>query len=479
MENKKFGVRNWFAIILIGFAGQLAWAIENNYINMWVYSQTGNSSYITWMTVASAVAATVTTFLIGALSDRLGSRKYFIAGGYTIWGVTVALFGICSQKNMAAAFGFQKAALWVGISMTIIDCAMTFFGSTANDACFNAHVTDVTNKHNRGKVESVLAILPLIATIAVLLVQGILGAGSSATEAQHAAAQAAGMSDADYLAKPWLLFFIIFGAITTAIGVASFFLLPKENLKPNRETNYWKNLIYGFRPSVIKRSPDFYITLIAFMAFNMAIDAFMPYFMVYFQNDPAAHNGYGLGLTGMDFYLPVGIILVVASVIAVVGGLFMDKIGKTKLLLPALGLAAVGFIGVYFSRVSWALIISGILMMGGYLIGTAVLGAILRDETPQQQVGLFQGVRMIFAVMLPMIIGSSVSSAIMKATGGTELDEFGATVAIPTQTMFLVALGFLLIAVAPSIWLVLRKRKKPAEEKPAEEKPVEETPTEQ
>ena len=47
----------------------------------------------------------------------------------------------------------------------------------------------------------------------------------------------------------------------------------------------------------------------------------------------------------------------------------------------------------------------------------------------------------------------------MKATGGTEINEYGEVVAIPTNVMFLVALGFLLLALAPCIWLVVRKTK--------------------
>ena len=43
------------------------------------------------------------------------------------------------------------SAASVGVSLTIImDCVMTFFGSAANDACFNAWLTDSTNETNRG-----------------------------------------------------------------------------------------------------------------------------------------------------------------------------------------------------------------------------------------------------------------------------------------------------------------------------------------
>ena len=74
-KTQKLGARRWAAILLIGLIGQIAWAIENNYINLWVYSQSHNADHITWMTMASAVVATLTTFFIGALSDRIGKRK--------------------------------------------------------------------------------------------------------------------------------------------------------------------------------------------------------------------------------------------------------------------------------------------------------------------------------------------------------------------------------------------------------------------
>lgn len=450
--------REWISIILIGFAGQLAWMIENNYINMWVYSQTNNNTYITWMTVASAIAATLTTFFMGALSDRLGKRKIFISLGYIIWGVTILLFGLCSYKNSEAMFGASGAALGVGIAMVIVDCVMTFFGSTANDACFNARVTDVTNSKNRGKVESVLSILPLVATIVVLLIAGALGANAKPDQTQQEIINQTGIRATDYLAGRWFIFFAVFGAITTLIGVIALFLLPKDEIKPNKESNYLANLIYGFRPSVVKKNPNLYISLLAFMAFNMAMDAFMPYFMVYFQNDKSFG---GLALSGMDFYLPLGIIMVIASVVVVVLGVtLLDKVEKSKLLLPALGICALGFLTMFFSQEVWAVTVSGVFMMSGYLLGTAICGAMVRDETPKEEVGLFQGVRMFFTVLLPMIIGSSISDAVMKAAGGTYVDPtYGTTVTAPNQYMFLTSFCFTLLATIPAIWLFVRKRK--------------------
>ena len=77
-KRKGLGARVWGSILLVGIIGQLAWAIENQYINLWVYSQSGDATHINWMTNASAIVAAVTTFFVGAFSDRTGKRKIII-----------------------------------------------------------------------------------------------------------------------------------------------------------------------------------------------------------------------------------------------------------------------------------------------------------------------------------------------------------------------------------------------------------------
>ena len=168
--NNKIGIRKWLSFIIAGFVGQLAWAIENNYFNLYVFECTSNYNFIPAMVAASAAAATLTPLLMGALSDRLGKRKAFISFGYILWGISIILFAFLDPKSNISIVG--SSAMMAGTMIVIMDCVMTFFGSTANDAAFNAFVTDNTTENNRSKVESVLSVLPLLALIAVIVVAG-------------------------------------------------------------------------------------------------------------------------------------------------------------------------------------------------------------------------------------------------------------------------------------------------------------------
>ena len=87
---KKLSPRVWLTLVLVGLVGQFAWTIENMYFNVYLYNTISTDpGYISAMVGWSAAAATLTTLLMGALSDRVGKRKLFICGGYINAGGTV------------------------------------------------------------------------------------------------------------------------------------------------------------------------------------------------------------------------------------------------------------------------------------------------------------------------------------------------------------------------------------------------------
>jgi MFS family permease len=164
----KISGRVWISIILFGLFGQIAWTVENMYFNLFLYKTiSGNPDYIAAMVAASAITATVTTLLMGVFSDRIGKRKVLICFGYIVWGITTASFAFISTENVKSAFHITNAVAATAILVIIMDCIMTFFGSTSNDSAFNAWVTDVTDKTNRGKAETVLEVMPLLALLIV------------------------------------------------------------------------------------------------------------------------------------------------------------------------------------------------------------------------------------------------------------------------------------------------------------------------
>ena len=435
MNVTKLGIRKWLSFIVAGLIGQLAWAIENNYLNVYVFDCTKDAGFITYMTVFSAIAATITTLFIGALSDRIGKRKLFISCGYIIWGISIVLFAFLDPRK---EYSFvAHSAMLAGVFIVILDCVMTFFGSTANDAAFNAFVTDNTDTTNRGKVESVLSILPLVAMIAVVLLQGMLvGEKKNPSDELN-----------------WLWFFVTFGGITTLSGVVLIFLLPKDVKGPNKEEPYFKNIIHGFRPSVIKSRPELYLALTAFMVFSIGIQVFMPYFMVYVNS-----------ICGFDLVSTAGPILGIACVLTVIFGFFMDKIGKYKLVYGALAASVIGGIILFAVQINQVgVIIGGIILMTGYLVSTAVLGAKIRDYTPENETGLFQGVRMVFIVMIPMVTGPFIGQGVSNIEGNYALNEYNQYSVLPNHYIFLFAVIIIALAVIPLIFL-MRKEKQNKDE---------------
>ena len=92
MKSKLSG-RFWCALTLFSLIGQVAWVVENMYFNVFIYHMfRATAADISAMVAASAVAATLTTVFMGALSDRIGKRKVFICGGYILWGVSIFSF---------------------------------------------------------------------------------------------------------------------------------------------------------------------------------------------------------------------------------------------------------------------------------------------------------------------------------------------------------------------------------------------------
>ena len=418
-EVKKNG-RFYLALVIFCLTGQVAWTVENMYFNVFIYKMFhASAEAISAMVAASAIAATVTTLLIGALSDKLGKRKVFICGGYILWGISIWSFALIRMDVINALFPAAVSAASVGVSLVIImDCVMTFFGSTANDACFNAWLTDVTEEGDRGKVEGINAMMPLVS---ILVVFGGF------------------MSFNLDLPQSWVTIFNIIGIVVIAIGISGIFLIQEPEVKTEDNQSYFGNIFYGFRPSVIGSNRMLYFTLGALAVFNISIQVFMPYLILY----------YTVAL-GMDNYVLIfAPAIVVAAIFTALYGKVYDRKGFGFAIVPTLILLMVGYVGLYFFRTTAPVFISSLLMMCGFLGTGAMLGAKVRTHTPENKSGMFQGLRIVAQVLIPGIIGPAIGAKVL-ANADTILNDDGTTSFIPNANIFLVALIVVLF-----VWVVM------------------------
>lgn len=425
---KRLGGRKWMTFILLGLFGQFAWTIENMYFNVFLYSTISTDPfYISVMVGWSALAAFVTTLLMGAVSDRVGKRKAFVCVGYILWGISTAAFGLITPENAGRLFPGAQAAAAAANLVVIMDCVMTFFGSTANDAAFNAYVTDATNNDNRGRVESVLATLPLISMLVIFgLFDGLTQQGR------------------------WKEFFGIFGAAVSVMGVLSIFLMKDEpQLKPKKDSfKTLKDILFGFDLSHWAEYKALNLSLFTFAIFASAVQVFFPYLIIYIQNY--------LGIK--DYAIVLGVVLIFASVVSVIAGRFIDRVGKLRFTIPAAVIMFAGLIGMYFARATAAVIIAGCVMMSGYMMMTAALSACIRDNTPKDKVGVFQGVRMFDTVFIPMILGPNIGALVIYNSPNTYV-ELGQVKSVPTPGIFLASAVVLLFTAIPLYFQIKASKK--------------------
>lgn len=430
MQTKEFSRRHWLILLLFGAIGQIAWSVENMYFNLFVFDTIApDLEAITLMVQLSGVTATVVTLVAGTLSDKAGMRRKFISIGYLIWGITVALFGFISPELIDQIFntGTTKAIEIALVAVIVGDCVMTLFGSTANDAAFSAWVTDNTTPANRGSIEGVISILPLIAMLIVAGGFGMLvGALGYST------------------------LFLLLGIVITACGAAGLFII--KDSPDLQRSGSMKDLIYGFKPSVIKSNPAFYICLIIILIYGIACQVFMPYMIIYMKTY--------LGFSVVEYSVVFGIAILLGAVINLFLSRISDKMDKVKLLYIATVVMAIGLLAMYFSRDMGKIAdlilfgVSGLVMICGYIFVCALVGSTLRDATPTDAVGKLQGVRMVFSVLIPMIVGPMIGNAINSARNipidSTSADAM-TTAYMPAPEIFLAGsvITLLMLAVIP------------------------------
>ncbi|MCE5188678.1 MAG: MFS transporter [Eubacteriales bacterium] len=422
-QKTKLGANNWIAIVLLAFSGQIAWVVENSWFNTFVNDVISpNPKVISLMVALSAVTATITTLIMGTLSDRLGKRKAVILVSYVFWGISTVVF--------PAAGAVHSAALAM-TAVVVLDCVMTFFGSTANDASFNAWLTNITDETNRGTVSGITEMFPLLATVVTTIVSGILIERFGYT-----------------------LFFTSMGLLVVVCGLIGGSIMKEAVFvrDTKEKIGFWKQAFSGFSVRAVRENRMLFSLYFCMLLFATAEQICLPYQIIYFTKT----LGYSYDVIGVN----LGLMVLLSGIAGVFFGRLVDRWGKPRLMLIALVVSALGFLLVSLAHGMVFLCVAIFVMAFGLVAKLIVTGAWIKDLTPPAQAGQFQGIRMIFWVLLPMVIGPFIGERIISAFGQPVVVD-GKAGFLPTYLIFVAAALATLIALFPVMKMIRGASKPP------------------
>ena len=436
-ESKTQSASFWALVWLQGLAGQLCWNMENQWFNTFVYAKIAKDpTIISWMLAISALATTISTFLFGCISDRKGTRKTLVSVGYILWGIFTILFGtteFLGKRN-------SDTAAFVGIAFAVIaaDAIMSFFGSMGNDIGFNAWINDHMTPENSGSLGAALAVQPVIGTIAGTVLGGLLvGANDN-----------------------YMRLFVVIGGSVIVLGLLSLFgMKDVESLRPSVKGSFWEQFfsIFNVKEYLKHRELVFVNLMLAvyFISFNVYF-SHLGNFMIYY-----------LGFTAdtMGLIEGVGLLLAMFTSIPAIRFIREDKSSLIILfavIINAIGLLVIGLLvsptNVDPSTIWNPVLLIGVLLVGiGYILFLQTITVWSKRLYPEDARGQFEGIRIIFYVLIPMVVAPLVSNPIIKSNGEI-VDENGFTAYLPTNSIFIAGLVIVILTLIP-LWAANKAHK--------------------
>jgi MFS family permease len=394
--------------------------VENTWFNTFVYDMlTPDPRAVAWMVACSAITATLTTLFMGTLSDRtrsrLGRRKPYILFGYILWGISTIVF---------PTVAYIKVTSIAVIAVVLADSVMTFFGSTANDAAFNAWTADIATTHTRGRVEGVLNVSVFIAQIVALVAAGVL------------------IDKAGYF-----VFFYLLGGIVILAGIIAGGLLQDAPLPPEPEGGrppFWAEFTELFSLETLRQNRTLFILLLNIMIGSIAFEVGFPYLIIYIENF--------IGMTKSQFSIVGGVVLLGSALLAVPFGLLADRWDRRHMIMVMTVVSSIGAFLFAFATGIPAVAVTAFIWQAFWMATGVASGAWLKDLLPEENRGKFLGVRMIFWIAIPMVIGPAIGSWLIQHYGLPTTSN-GQAGFIPVPILFQVTAVIAVLSLIPLIFI--------------------------
>jgi MFS family permease len=328
----------------------------------------------------------------------------------------------------------------VGIAVVMvifIDAVMTFFGSTANDAAFNAWTTDISHSSNRNRIQTLTS---LSLFLAIAITYGV-----------------AGMIIDNF---GYFIFFYIFGGLITFVGLLSGVLI-KSNPSTNELDSYssenqkikkssvWQEFKSLINPKILRDNKILFLLFINMAITGISSQIYLPYIFQFLE--------YYIGFSKTQYSTYIIIFMPILIVCIIFLGWISHKFNRKSIII--LGTITGAILSVILGLIS-PYLKENVDKVGVFAVLLYVIGQIptmasgiahggwVLDSYPEGNVGKFQGIRMIFMVAIPMLIGPPIGSFIIHSYGIPIDDGF-----IPTPEIFILGGILSLLAIIPILFI--------------------------
>ncbi len=399
MSKAKFWVLLWG----LGLAGQLCWNIENQWFSNFVYAKIAPwPEVVSFMVALSAFATAFSTFFFGTLSDRIGSRRKLLWIGYILWGIFTIVFGL---TEFIKKDGVESSVIVASVFVVVFDSVMSFFGSMGNDSGFNAWTNDMMTDENRGGIGAAIATQPVICTIVGTVLGGIIVGEQN----------------------NYMLLFIVFGIFVILVGIlALLFMQDSPDLKPVVKGTFWQQFASVFNFKKFFAMKELVWVNLFVMVYFIGFNCYFSYMGIYMINY--------LGFTAdmMGYIEGAGLVLAMALAIPATG--LINKNKSPLLSYLSVISAVIGCFVLYFfvneDTVNTQSVWNPILLLGVFLVGAGYV-IILQTSTvwakqlyPSDSHGQFEGIRILFFVLFPMIAGPAIANPLINAYGFSYTEHY-------------------------------------------------------
>jgi MFS family permease len=424
--------KHWLALFVMSFAGELAWGVQTQIFNLFLFNKISPRPItVSLMVATGAVVATVTAIFMGAFSDQKGRRRPFILAGYILWGITVILFPSTQLISI----------VWLAVTAVILlNAFMSFFRATAYEASYHAYLTDITNLDNRGTAQG-MASLGLY--IAMVVTFGGLGL----------------IEETGYQ-----IFFLIAGTLVIIMGTIGGLIVEDSGVPVDHEVGVFKRIRKTFHRDFLRRQKNFFYILLAMGLFMMSFNVFFQFVLIYLQHFLRIPISYveilvlvAITIGGIAFSIPAGIL--------------SDKIGRKKVAVASIIIesvflvlfalapqiaAVLPFFGntVLINVTVWSGFFA-IFWLGAQTSWLVASYAWSKDWYPEEKRAEFSGYTTIFQIGVGGGLGAMLGGVVASIFGIPGIVDGKAGI-IPTPAIFIFAGILVLFALIP-VWFAEEK----------------------